>query len=103
LVTTTIDIDKGLGIVLPAEGQEMEIRKENILNCLINSMGQVLLGGEPVKTEDINRVVREKIAANERLIISVKTNKKTKYKDYIAVIDQLKMANATRISIAETE
>ncbi|MFC1549815.1 ExbD/TolR family protein [Candidatus Neomarinimicrobiota bacterium] len=103
LVTTTIDIDKGLGIVLPAEGQELEIRKENILNCLINSMGQVLLGGEPVKTEDVNRVVREKIAANDRLIISVKTNKKTKYKDYIAVIDQLKMANATRISIAETE
>ena len=103
LVTTTIDIDKGLGIVLPAEGQELEIRKENILNCLINSMGQVLLGGEPVKTEEVNRVVREKIAANDRLIISVKTNKKTKYKDYIAVIDQLKMANATRISIAETE
>jgi biopolymer transport protein ExbD len=103
LVTTTIDIDKGLGIVLPAEGQEMEIRKENILNCLINSMGQVLLGGEPVKTEDVSRVVREKIAANDLLIISVKTNKKTKYKDYIAVIDQLKMANATRISIAETE
>ena len=103
LVTTTIDIDKGLGIVFPAEGQELEIRKENILNCLINSMGQVLLGGEPVKTEDVNRVVREKIAANDRLIISVKTNKKTKYKDYIAVIDQLKMANATRISIAETE
>ncbi len=103
LVTTTIDIDKGLGIVLPAEGQEMEIRKENILNCLINSMGQVLLGGEPVKTEDLSRVVREKIAANDLLIISVKTNKKTKYKDYIAVIDQLKMANATRISIAETE
>ena len=33
LVTTTIDVEKGLGIVLPAEGQELEIRKENILNC----------------------------------------------------------------------
>ena len=25
LVTTTIDMDKGLGIILPAEGQEVEI------------------------------------------------------------------------------
>jgi len=33
----------------------------------------------------------------------VKSHEKTKYKDYIAVIDQLKMANATRISIAETQ
>jgi biopolymer transport protein ExbD len=103
LVTTTIDIDKGLGIVLPAEGQELEIRKENILNLLVNSMGQVLLGEEPVNMEDVSRVIRERLRANERLIISVKTHEKTKYRDFIAAIDQLKMANATRISIAETE
>ena len=48
LVTTTIDMDKGLGIVLPAEGEELEIKKTNILNCLINSQGNVLLGGDPV-------------------------------------------------------
>ena len=35
LVTTTIDMDKGIGIILPAEGQELEINKKNILNCLI--------------------------------------------------------------------
>lgn len=103
LVTTTIDIDKGLGIVLPAEGQELEIRKENILNLLVNSMGQVLLGEEPVKMEDVHRVIRERLQANDRLIISVKTHGKTKYRDFIAAIDQLKMANATRISIAETD
>ena len=34
LVTTTIDMDKGLGIILPAEGQELEINKKNILICL---------------------------------------------------------------------
>ena len=48
LVTTTIDTDKGLGIVLPPPGDmEIEIRKENILNCLINSQGKVLLDEEP--------------------------------------------------------
>ena len=51
LVTTTIDIDKGLGIVLPPEGDTIEIRKKNILNCLINSQGKVLLGGDPVETK----------------------------------------------------
>ena len=103
LVTTTIDMDKGLGIVLPAEGEEIEIKKDNILNCLINSSGNVLLGGEPIKTKDISKEVRRKIAENDKLIISVKAHEKTKYSDYIAVIDQLKMANAKRISIAETE
>ncbi len=103
LVTTTIDMDKGLGIVLPAEGEEIEIKKDNILNCLINSSGNVLLGGEPIKIKDIGKEVRRKIAENQKLIISVKAHAKTKYSDYIAVIDQLKMANAKRISIAEVE
>lgn len=103
LVTTTIDMDKGLGIVLPAEGEEIEIKKDNILNCLINSSGKVLLGGEPVKTRDINKEIRRRIAENNKLIISVKAHEKTKYSDYVNVIDQLKMANAKRISIAESD
>lgn len=102
LVTTTIDTDKGLGIVLPAEGEEILIKKENILNCLINSQGNVLLGGEPFRIKDISKEVRRRIAENDKLIISVKAHEKTKYNDYIAVIDQLKMANAKRISIAES-
>ena len=103
LVTTTIDMDKGLDIILPAEGEEIEIKKDNILNCLINSSGNVLLGGEPIKTKDISKEIRRKIAENDKLIISVKAHEKTKYSDYIAVIDQLKMANAKRISIAEID
>ena len=102
LVTTTIDMDKGLGMVLPAEGEEIQISKKNILNCLINSTGNVLLGGEGLEIRDLSKSIRQKLAENDKLIISVKAHKSTSYKDYIAVIDQLKRANATRISIAES-
>ena len=95
-------MDKGLGIVLPPEGDTIEIRKKNILNCLINSQGKVLLGGDPVETKNISKIVKKKIAENEKLIISVKSHEKTRYKDYVSVIDQLKMADAKRISIAES-
>ena len=103
LVTTTIDIDKGLGIVLPAEGEELEIKKTNILNCLINSQGNVVLGGDPVALKDVNKEIRRRLAENDKLIISVKAHEKTKYGDYVSLIDQLKRANATRISIADAE
>ena len=102
LVTTTIDMDKGLGMVLPAEGEELEISKKNILNCLINSTGNVLLGGEGIEIRNLSKSVRQKLVENDKLIISVKAHKSTSYSDYIAVIDQLKRANATRISIAES-
>ena len=95
-------IRDSLGMVLPAEGEELEINKKNILNCLINSTGNVLLGGEPVEVRNLSRVVRQKIAENDKLVISVKAHKASNYNDYIKVIDQLKEANATRISIAES-
>ena len=103
LVTTTIDTDKGLGIVLPPPGDiEIEIRKENILNCLINSQGKVLLDEEPISEAQIHRVVGQKLRKNDKLIISVKAHPKTAYNDYVRVIDQLKMADAKRISIANS-
>ena len=102
LVTTTIDMDKGLGMVLPAEGEELEINKKNILNCLINSTGNVLLGGEGVEIKNLSKTIRQKLAENDKLVISVKAHKASSYKDYVRVIDQLKQANATRISIAES-
>jgi len=103
LVTTTIDTDKGLGIVLPPPGDmEIEIRKENILNCLINSQGKVLLDEDPISIDQIHRVVGQKLRANDKLIVSVKAHPKTAYNDYVKVIDQLKMADAKRISIANS-
>ena len=103
LVTTTIDTDKGLGIVLhPPGDMEIEILKENILNCLINSQGKVLLDEEPTNVEQIHRIVGERLRANDKLVISVKAHPKTAYSDYVKVIDQLKMADAKRISIANS-
>ena len=101
LVTTTIDTDKGLGIVLPPAGDvEIEIQKKNILNCLINSQGRVLLDEEPIDVEQIGRIVKKRLDQNPLLIVSVKAHPKTAYSDYIRVINQLKIANAKKISIA---
>ena len=104
LVTTTIDTDKGLGIVLPPPGDiEIEIRKENILNCLINSQGKVLLDEEPISVAQIHRVVGQKMRKNDNLIISLKAHPKTAYNEYVRVIDQLNMDYATRIIIANSK
>ena len=51
----------------------------------------------------VKELIKQKLGSNPNLIFSVKTAKETKYKDYIRVIDKLKQANASRISIAEQE
>ena len=103
LVTTTIDVDRGIGLTLPAKGEETEVRTKNIANLLINAQGEVLLDNEPVSVNDVNRVIKLKLQANPLLIVSVKTDRQTKYEVYVQVLDELKIAKATRISIAEPE
>ena len=103
LVTTTIDMDKGLTLVLPAPGEEKEIPKENISNLLINAAGMVMMDEVPLTIGEIRNIAKTKMAENPNLIFSVKSDRETKYQDFVSVLDQLKMANATRISIAEPE
>ena len=103
LVATTIDVDKGLDLTLPEMGQTKEIPKKNITNLLINDAGQILLDNEEVQVGEVDNIIRDKLLANDKLIVSVKTDRKTKYDIYIKVLDQLKKAGATRISIAEPE
>ncbi len=100
LVTTTISLDKGISLILPAEGNELEVNKNNIVNVLINDQGKVLLDDKPTQMKDIKRKAADRIKRNEKIIFSVLTTKRTKYKYYIDVLDQLKQAGATKISIA---
>ena len=100
LVTTTISMDKGISLVLPSEGNELEVNKKNIINILINESGRVLLDDKPTNVNSIRNIIEKKIASNPNLIFSVQTHPRTKYQDYLNVLDQLKEAKATKISIA---
>lgn len=104
LVTTAIDTEKGLDLVLPpSKTDEIKIPKKNIANLLINSAGAVLIDGEIVEMRDIARIIKERIQDNPKLIVSIKTDRLTKYEVYVDVLDRLKKADAKKISIADPE
>ncbi len=104
LVTTSIDTEKGLDLVLPPPGHtEIKIPKKNLANMLVNAQGQVLLDGKEINIRDIARIIKERIAENDKLVISLKTDEETDYQTYVKVLDQLKKAGAKKISLAEPE
>ena len=100
LVTTTISMDKGISLVLPSEGNELEVNRKNIVNILMNETGKILLDDKPTKLNNVKNIVERKLSTNPNLIFSVQTHPRTKYQDYLHVLDQLKEAKATKISIA---
>ena len=108
LVTTTISMDQGLEIVLPSEGNEMKVNPNNITIISINESGKVLFNGRFLKEKslDLNNIyqlksmVENELANNDKMIFSVQVTPKTRYSDYIRVLDYVKAAKATKISIA---
>lgn len=103
LITTTISMDKGIGQILPAIGEVLEVNPKNITKVLVNAAGQVLHDEELVPMNQLRARIRNMLAQNDKLIVSVKTHPMTKHQAYIDVLDQLKQAGATRISIAEPD
>ena len=108
LVTTTISMDQGLEIVLPSEGNEMKVNPNNITIISVNESGKVLFNGRLVKEKRLDQnnlyqlkaLVENELANNEKMIFSVQVTPKTKYSDYIKVLDFVKAAKASKISIA---
>ena len=103
LVTTTMNMDKGLGLVLPPTGSTKEIPKRNICHVWINAVGEIALEGEPIPLPSLRPEVTRRLAENKNLIVSLKADRETDYRVFIDVLDELKLTGAERISIASPE
>lgn len=106
LVTTTIDVDTGIGMVLPPKlDQEVEpppVKERNMLKILVNEQGLVLLEEKPSSIE----VVREEVMKHvtnygqdeaysedpSKAVVSIKTARETPYDNYIQMLDEVWMA-----------
>jgi biopolymer transport protein ExbD len=100
LVATVIDVDTGLGLTLPeiSDAPVVEISKDRMAAVLVNENGDVLVDGNVVPVFQIKDMLKERIASkndlpsNKKMIISLKTDRKTVYNIYVAALDQIKQA-----------
>jgi biopolymer transport protein ExbD len=106
LVTTTIDVDTGIGMTLPPPLEDdqtpPEVRERNMLRILVNEAGQVLIDDQP---SAINRI-REEVVRHvtnfgqlpqysespDQAVVSIKTDRMTPYSLYIDTLDEVWMA-----------
>ena len=101
LVATVIDVDTGIGLTLPEyieDPETVEVPKDRMAALLINENGDVLLDGQPISLFQIKNTIKPRIQSkidlpsNKKLIVSLKTDRKTVYNAYIQALDQVKMA-----------
>jgi biopolymer transport protein ExbD len=102
LVVTTIDVDTGIGLVLPPIPDDIEpppILERNMMRILVNAQGMVLMDDEPVSIAEVRQRVKDFVdnPANDPnlsespddAIVSVKTDRQTPYRVYIDMLDEL--------------
>lgn len=103
LVTTTINVDTGIGMVLPPpldpEVEPPPIRERNQMNILVNAQGLILMDEQPVQIQDVKAKLIEFIdnpnndetlsVSPEAAIVSLKTQKETPYRIYIDMLDEV--------------
>lgn len=105
LVTTTFPKDKGLAIVLPEEGGEVQVSQQNILHIIIQPSGIVIIKRgdsqqeQQVAAREVETIWRQGVSDNPNLIAAVKTHPQAPYKFMVDVLDALHVAGAERISL----
>lgn len=103
LVTTTINVDTGIGLVLPPPLQEDQepppIKERNLMNILVNAEGRVLMDDQPYQLTEVKERLKEFIdnpnndpnlsESPDMAIVSVKTQRQTPYRIYVDMLDEV--------------
>lgn len=108
LSTTKFDIKKGLGIVLPAVSdgtqKKVKLKEDNLTKIWIDKDGIVTIksGGDEqiVPMNELQKKIHQIVKDNPDMVISLKTDRKSKYQYMVKVLDKLQASGAEKISLS---
>lgn len=107
LVTTTMDIDKGIMTLLPPISDEEppppdKANQRNVLDILVNKNDQLLVKGELMDVIELKELAKTHVnnrgtdprysLSPQKAIVSLKNDRGTSYEIYITVQNELKAA-----------
>lgn len=106
LVTTTINVDTGIGMTLPPElnpdQEPPPVKQRNLFKILVNARGDLLIEEDPADISQLRDRVKKHVLnygddpdlaeSPDDAVVSIKTDAETPYNRYIEVLDEVWMA-----------
>ncbi len=104
LVTTTINVDTGIGLVLPPPSSEdlPPIHERNLMNILVNAEGEIMMDDHLTEVHEVKDILKtfinnwgenpELSDSPEKAVISLKTQRETPYRVYVDMLDEVMAA-----------
>ena len=104
MVSTVFAIEEGLLLQLPSkEGVVKKISRKNIMVVTAHANGAVTIDDQVIPLESVKGRVEQAIADNPKVVVVVETDREAPYGLMVDVLDELKLAQATRISLKALE
>ncbi len=96
--TTMFKMEEGLPVELPRAATAQNQKPERILHVWIDSAGNISINDKLIRVEHVEKIVKAALSMNPALIIAFNADHRTAYKTVSGVMEELKKANAIRVS-----
>lgn len=100
IATTIFPTEQGIPLILPgATSQAKQINRKNVMVITCDAAGQIYVDDQAFPIRGLKEEVKRRGDENPNLVISIETHPDALYEVMIDVLDEVKLANAERISI----
>jgi biopolymer transport protein ExbD len=98
MVTTIFKLEDGLPVTMPKAEAGVKVPRERVSHIWIDKAGNISINDKLMEVEAVEPVIYAKLIDNPALIIAFNVDKNTQFDIVNNVMEELKSANATRVS-----
>ncbi|MBK9303095.1 MAG: biopolymer transporter ExbD [bacterium] len=96
----------GLSMVLPAKAtaeSTVRVRQSNVATIRVLASNALTFDDVPVPLSRLQQMIRERLAGNDQTVVVLETHPDADYGMMIACLDEVKLADARKVSLKTTK
>ncbi len=107
IVTTIFPAGQGLTPVLPGKQKEktdtVKVKESNIATIFVQADNSITLDRKPFEINHIQVAIEDRILSNPKLVVLLKIHPEADYGMMVACLDELRLANANKVSLKTSD
>jgi biopolymer transport protein ExbD len=105
IVSTIFAEEQGLIMILPGKEDKndtVKVKESNVATIRINYDNSLTLDRKPIQMAQVKNLVEARIMANDKTVVILETHPDAHYGVMVAALDELKLANARKLTLKTT-
>jgi biopolymer transport protein ExbD len=107
IVSTIFAEEQGLIMILPGKKNQQDdvvkVKESNVATIRVAHDNSLTLDRKPIELNQVKGLVEARILANEKTVVVLETHPDAHYGQMVAVLDELKLANARKLTLKTTD